>query len=57
MTGFAANPLSRRMVWQFVQGAWPGLEMQLAGSSNLGKVVQVAFQSFVSSSPSTSWIR
>ncbi|ORY74296.1 hypothetical protein BCR35DRAFT_281272 [Leucosporidium creatinivorum] len=43
--GLAANPLSRRLVWQFVAGAWPMLEMQFQGSFHLGKIAQFSFQS------------
>ncbi|KAI5481721.1 hypothetical protein MNV49_002947 [Pseudohyphozyma bogoriensis] len=45
LVGLAENPVSRRTVWQLVQGGWAALEHQFAGSMNLGKVVQLAFQS------------
>ena len=44
--GLAENHLSRRTVWQFLKGAYAGLEVQLAGSLVLGKLVQICFQSF-----------
>lgn len=47
LNGLAANPLSRRMVWQFVAGAWPMLEMQFQGSFQLGKIAQYSFRSCV----------
>ncbi|KAK4704663.1 hypothetical protein P7C70_g1541, partial [Phenoliferia sp. Uapishka_3] len=50
LMGLAANPLSRRLVWQFVQGSWGGLEAKLQGSTALGKLVQVSFESFSSES-------
>lgn len=43
--GLAGNPLSRRMVWQFVAGAWRMLLLQFSGSFHLGKIAQFSFQS------------
>lgn len=43
--GMAQNPLSRRMVWQFVQAGWTGLEAKLQGTFALGKLVQFSFES------------
>lgn len=48
LMGLAANPVSRRLVWQFVQMGWAGLEAKLAGSSAPGLVVKASFESFSS---------
>ncbi|KAL8278732.1 hypothetical protein RQP46_008801 [Phenoliferia psychrophenolica] len=48
LSGMAQNPLSRRMVWQFVQAGWAGLEAKLQGTFALGKLVQFSFESFSS---------
>ncbi|GAA5820809.1 hypothetical protein JCM10212_002096 [Sporobolomyces blumeae] len=44
--GLARNPRSRRMVWGFVQQAWPVLEQQFRGSMLLGRIASAAFESF-----------
>ena len=43
--GLAGNPLSRRMVWQFAQAGFAGLEAKFQGSGALGHVVRASFQS------------
>ncbi|GAA5858514.1 hypothetical protein JCM5353_007102 [Sporobolomyces roseus] len=46
--GLANNPQSRRLVWGFVQQAWPMLEQQFRGSMLLGRIAAASFESFTS---------